>query len=328
MLRGEHQLERKVLIMLKHLLPLLLAISACDSNDAPPATESPIRTIVLVHGAFADGSSWDRVAPLLVSKGFGVMAVHLPLTSLEADVAATRRAIEIAPGPVLLVGHSYGGFVITEAGNHEKVLGLVYLAGFAPDSGESANDLYKDLPPPEWTATAQVDSGGFAWLPRETVARLFAQDLPSADIDMLTAKQGPIALSIFEERITTAAWRSKPATYIRAEHDGIILPELQQRMATRAGSALTNLDSSHVVMLSHANESAAVILEAAGVECPPELPTKRASRPTARPSGEGASSDPSATIGVDRRVSTRTTWETSPTKAWNTGAEVQTSTHQ
>lgn len=251
--------------MLKYCLPFVLALSACDSSDDAPPASRP-ETIVLVHGAFAEGSSWDRVAPLLAKKGFRTIAVHMPLSSLEEDVAATRRAIEMAPGPVLLVAHSYGGFVITEAGNNDNVKGLVYVAGFAPDDGESVGDLYKNRAEPEWTQTAQIDSGGFAWLPRETVSTLFAPDLGSDDIDMLTAKQGPIALSIFGEHVTTAAWHTKPSWFIRAENDRIIEPDLQEMMANRAGSKLTNMDSSHVVMLSHPEETVDIILEAANAE--------------------------------------------------------------
>lgn len=216
-----------------------------------------------MHGAFADGSSWDRVAPLLEAKGYRVVAVHQPLSSLEADVAATRRAIELAPGPVLLVGHSYGGFVITEAGTSDKVTGLVYIAAFAPDNGESINELFKGKPAPAWVKTAAFDSGGFAWLPRPTVASLFAQDMPAADIDLLTIKQGPIAMRVFDDHITTAAWRSKPSWFIRSEQDGMIEPAAQDMMAKRAGAKLTNLRSSHVAMLSHPREVAAVILTAA-----------------------------------------------------------------
>ena len=249
--------------MLRHALPLVLAATACNATDSEsPALVSPIKTIVLVHGAFAEGSSWDRVTPLLREKGFRVIVAHQPLSSLAEDVAATTRAIEVAPGPVLLVGHSYGGFVITEAGNNDKVNGLVYVAGFAPDSGESANDLYQGLPPPEWVKTAQVDSGGFAWLPRDTIATLFAPDLPD-DVDMLTEKQGPIALRIFDDHITTAAWHTKPSWFVLAEDDRIIVPELQEMMASRAGSTLMSMDSGHVVMMSHPEEVAAVILRAA-----------------------------------------------------------------
>src|SRR3569833_1555617 len=141
-------------------LPLFVLASATISA---PAAASPVKTIVLVHGAFADGSSRDRVTPLLEDKGYRVVAVHEPLCSLEADVAATKRAIEIAPGPVLLVGHSYGGFVISEAGNSDKVTGLVYVSAFAPDNGESINDMFKGKPAPDWTKTAVVVCVGFVW---------------------------------------------------------------------------------------------------------------------------------------------------------------------
>lgn len=222
-----------------------------------------ISTIVLVHGAFADGSSWDKVAPMLEAKGYRVIAVHMPLSSLEADVAATRRAIEVAPGPVLLVGHSYGGVVITEAGNDPKVTGLVYVAAFALDNGESINDLLEGKPAPAWVATAVVDSGGFAWLPHATVTSQFAQDLPGAEINRVAAKQGPIALKIFDDHITTAAWRTKPAWFIRPDADHMIDPVGQEAMAKRAGAKVTNLSSSHVPMLSQPEAVASVILTAA-----------------------------------------------------------------
>jgi pimeloyl-ACP methyl ester carboxylesterase len=249
--------------MSKLSLPLLLIASATIANADP---RPPIKTIVLVHGAFADGSSWDKVTPLLEAKGYKVVAVHQPLSSLEADVAATRRAIEVAPGPVLLVGHSYGGFVITEAGTNDKVTGLVYISAFAPDNGESINDLFKNKPAPAWVKTAVVDSAGFAWLPRETVATEFAQDLPSGEISLLTTKQGPIALESFDEHITTAAWRTKPSWFIRPEQDHMIDPAAQTMMAKRAGAKLTSLRASHVVMLSQPKKVADVILSAASAK--------------------------------------------------------------
>jgi pimeloyl-ACP methyl ester carboxylesterase len=240
-------------------LPALFVLAS-----ATAASAAPIKTIVLVHGAFADGSSWDRVTPLLEAKGYRVVAVHEPLSSLEADVAATKRAIEVAPGPVLLVGHSYGGFVITEAGTSDKVTGLVYVSAFAPDNGESINGMFKGKPAPNWTKTAVIDSAGFAWLPRATVASDFAQDLPADEIDLLTTKQGPIALKSFDDHITVAAWRTKPSWFIRPEQDHMIDPGAQATMAKRAGSKLTSLKASHVVMISHPKEVAAVILQAAG----------------------------------------------------------------
>ncbi len=250
--------------MFKLSLPFFLVASTTVAQaDSRPG---PVTTIVLVHGAFADGSSWDRVAPLLEAKGYRVVAVHQPLSSLEADVAATRRAIELAPGPVLLVGHSYGGFVITEAGTSDKITGLVYIAAFAPENGESINDLFKGKPAPAWVQTAVIDSAGFAWLPRTTVASEFAQDLSRADIDLLTTKQGPFAMRNFDDHITTAAWHNKPSWFIRPEQDHMIDPAAQEMMAKRAGAKLTNLRSSHVVMLSHPKEVAAVILTAAAAK--------------------------------------------------------------
>jgi pimeloyl-ACP methyl ester carboxylesterase len=250
--------------MLKLSIPFFLAATATVASAAP--RPAPVKTIVLVHGAFADGSSWDRVAPLLEAKGYRVVSVHQPLSSLEADVAATRRAIEVAPGPVLLVGHSYGGFVITEAGTSDKVTGLVYIAAFAPDNGESVNDMLKGKPAPAWVKTAMIDSAGFAWLPRATVAADFAQDLSSKEISLLATKQGPIALKAFDEHITTAAWHTKPAWFIRPEQDHMIDPAAQATMAKRAGAKLTSLRSSHVAMLSHPKDVAAVILSAAGAK--------------------------------------------------------------
>jgi pimeloyl-ACP methyl ester carboxylesterase len=228
-------------------------------------SSSSIKTIVLAHGAFANGSSWDRVTPLLEQKGFRVVAAHQPLSSLDADVAAVRRAIEVSPGPVLLVGHSYGGFVITEAGVNDKVSGLVYVAAFAPDNGESVNVMFKGKPAPEWVKTAVIDSAGFAWLPRATVATLFAQDMSPDEISLLTTKQAPIALKIFDDQISTAAWRTKPSWFVLPDQDHMVDPEAQAMMAKRAGATLTSLRSSHVVMLSHPKEVAAVILSAAGV---------------------------------------------------------------
>lgn len=250
--------------MLKLALPLFVIASATIARaDTPPES---IKTIVLVHGAFADGSSWDKVTPLLEAKGYRVIAVNEPLSSLAEDVAATTRAIEVATGPVLLVGHSYGGFVITEAGTHDKVKGLVYIAAFAPDDGESINDIYKGKPAPEWVPTAVIDSGGFAWLPRDTVKTMFAQDLSRAEVSLLTTKQGPTSMKIFDGRITKAAWHTRPSWFVRPGQDHMIASDLQAEMAKRAGAKVTNLKSSHVVMLSHPKDVAAVILAAASAK--------------------------------------------------------------
>ncbi len=143
---------------------IITCVALLTGTSAVADPGKPQRSIVLVHGAFADGSSWDRVIPILQAKGYNVVAVHEPLTSLADDVAATKRVIDAQPGEVILVGHSYGGAVITEAGNNLKVVGLVYVAAFAPDTGESVNDLGKGKPAPGWVTGVKVDEGGFATL--------------------------------------------------------------------------------------------------------------------------------------------------------------------
>jgi pimeloyl-ACP methyl ester carboxylesterase len=218
---------------------------------------------VLVHGAFADGSSWDRVTPLLEARGYKVVAVYDPMSSLPDDVAAARRVIDAQPGPVILVGHSYGGAVVTDAGNDPKVAALVYVAAFAPDTGESINDLGKGQPPLPWVAELVVDSGGFGSLPTKVVLRDFAQDLPPAEARLLATKQGPIAVRCLDDRIQSAAWRTRPTWYVRAEADHMIDPAAQAVMAQRAKARLTSLRASHVVMLSHPHEVVEVILAAA-----------------------------------------------------------------
>ncbi len=162
--------------------------------SATAAQESAQRkeTVVLVHGAFADGSSWDKVIPLLQAKGFKVIAVQNPLTSLADDVAAAKRVIDAQAGPVVLVGHSWGGTVITEAGSSDKVAALVYVAAFAPDAGESTNDLGKGGPPPPGAASIRPDSSGFLYLTPEGVAKNFAQDLPAEQTRLRAATQGPV----------------------------------------------------------------------------------------------------------------------------------------
>jgi len=231
--------------------------------NAEPAPKAPVKTIVLVHGAFADGSAWDAVTPILEAKGFHVVAVHEPLTSLADDVAATKRAIEAQPGKVLLVGHSYGGVVITEAGNGDKVAGLVYVAAFAPDNGESVNDLGKGSPPPSWV-TKLIVTDGFLSLPTEVVASDFAQDLSAAETRLLATKQGPIAARCFDDKVTTAAWHVKPSWYLQTDLDHMIAPAAQAFMAKRIGAKVTTIKASHVPMVAKPKDVANAILAAAG----------------------------------------------------------------
>ncbi|MET0282351.1 MAG: alpha/beta hydrolase [Steroidobacteraceae bacterium] len=226
---------------------------------------SLVVTVILVHGAFADGSSWNRVVPLLQARGLDVVAIQNPLSSLQDDAAAARRAIEAAPGPVVLVGHSWGGAVISEAGADKKVKALVYVAAFAPDKGESVNDLLKNGPPPPWGAALRRDSAGFLTLPAENIATDFAQDLPVAETRVLAVSQGPWAERCTADVLTAGAWHDRQSWYLLAQNDRMIPPAAQAVMAQRIGAKVTPVPSSHVPMLSHPEAVAAVILDAASV---------------------------------------------------------------
>jgi pimeloyl-ACP methyl ester carboxylesterase len=223
-----------------------------------------IRNVVLVHGAFADGSSWSKVIPLLLAKGYRVTSVAIPLTSFADDVAATRRAIAAQDGPVLLVGHSYGGVVITEAGNDAKVAGLVYAAAFAPDANQSIGEISSSFPKPPGLDALRPLSDGFLLLTAKGIEQDFAQDATAAEKALLVAVQPQTAGAIFEAKPKTAAWRSKPSHYIVASNDRMIAPEQEQSMAKTIGAKTTTVPSSHAVMVAHAKEVAQVIEAAAG----------------------------------------------------------------
>jgi len=245
------------------LVRSVLCLAVLVGGAAIARGAEPANTIVLVHGAFADSSSWDRVVPLLQAKGYNVVSVYDPMSSLTDDVAATKRVIDAQPGPVLLVGHSYGGAVITVAGADDKVVGLVYVAAFAPDVGESVNDLGKGQPPPPWAASLKVDGGGYASLPLETVLKYFAPDVPAAEGKLIAVKQGPIATKCFDEKASAAAWKNKPSWWVLSKKDQMIAPAGQEVMSKRAKATVTAVDASHVVMLSKPKVVADVILAAA-----------------------------------------------------------------
>src|ERR1700761_9162492 len=187
--------------------------------------DNHFKNIVLVHGAFADGSSWSKVIPLLLAKGYKVTAVSNPLTTFQEDVAATKRAIAAQDGPVTLVGHSYGGVIITEAGNDPKVAALVYVAAFAPDADQSIVDISKPFPPPPGPQTAAPVGDGFLVLSPDGVANDFAQDLSKDEKDLLTAGQPQTSGAIFVAKPTKAAWHTKPSWYVVASYDRMIAPE-------------------------------------------------------------------------------------------------------
>ena len=222
----------------------------------------PIVTVVLVHGAWADGSSWNEVIARLQAEGIPVVSVQNPLSSLADDVAAVRRAIELVDGPVVLVGHSWGGTVITQAGASKSVRALVYIAAFAPDRNESTSSLQAPYPAPEYVPLLRADSAGYLHFPADALPHYFAQDLPSANAMVLAATQGPIRASAFDDRVTEAAWHDVPSWYLVTDHDRMIAPRLQREMAQRIGARVTEVPASHVPFASRPRETTAVILEA------------------------------------------------------------------
>jgi pimeloyl-ACP methyl ester carboxylesterase len=232
-----------------------------QDNEREPAMTG-VSNILLVHGAWADGSSWSKVIPLLQAKKLNVTAVQLPLTSLADDAATVKRAIALMDGPLLLVGHSYGGAVITEAGEDPKVAGLVYVAAFAPDIGQSAGALLASVPPSPLGAEFRPDANGFVKMTRAGMFDSFAQDLTEAEKGVLFAAQAPTSGKSLGGVVTAAAWKTRPAWYIVASQDRAIPPGLERTMAEKIKARTTVIESSHVAMLSHSQEVAAVILGA------------------------------------------------------------------
>jgi len=221
-------------------------------------------SIVLVHGAFADGSSWNKVIPLLEAEGFTVTAVQNPLKSLSEDVATTKRVLDAQKGDVVLVGHSYGGAVITEAAaGNSKVKALVYVAAFAPDAGETLGALGERFPAPPLGTAVVPDSAGFLYIDRAKVADVFANDLPKEEAALLAATQKPLAAAIFGEPLKAAAWKSIPSWYVVSTQDKAINPDLERFMAKRMNAKTKELKASHVSFISNAPEIAKVIESAA-----------------------------------------------------------------
>ena len=220
-------------------------------------------TIILVHGAWADGSCWSKIIPPLVEEGLPVTAVQLPLTDFKADVATVKRALALVERPVILVGHSYGGAVITEAGNDPKVTGLVYVAAFAPDAGESAGSLLGSVPATPLAAEFRPDAEGFLKMTRKGYFESFAQDLGETEKTVLFAAHAPTNGKSLGGTITTAAWKTKPSHYVIAANDRAIDPKLQATMSQRMKAKTTTVQSSHLAMLAQSGRVTEVVLEAA-----------------------------------------------------------------
>jgi pimeloyl-ACP methyl ester carboxylesterase len=222
-----------------------------------------VKNIVLVHGAFADGSSWNKVVPILETRGFHVVAVQNPLTSLEDDVNATRRILALQDGPVILVGHSWGGAVITEAGDDPKVAGLVYVAAYVPDAGASANANSAPYGLTPGQNSIQVDSQHFARMSEEGILNFFAQGLPLAERRVVLAVQGQTYGPIFDEKLTHAAWKSKPSWHVISTDDHTLSPAMEEADAKKASGKAVKLPTCHVAMLQEPEKVADVITDAA-----------------------------------------------------------------
>jgi pimeloyl-ACP methyl ester carboxylesterase len=219
--------------------------------------------IVLVHGGFVDGSGWQGVYSLLKNDGYDVAVVQNPTLSLEGDVAATRQVIDAQDGPVVLVGHSYGGVVVTEAGTHDRVAALVYIAAFAPDKGESVNSLIADPPPGAPVPPILPPTGGFLFLDREKFHASFAGDLPPEQAAFMADSQVPWGVDALGGAVVEPGWRIKPSWYLVATDDRMIPPPAQRAMAERAGCTVTETSGSHAVYVSDPAAVAAVITQAA-----------------------------------------------------------------
>jgi pimeloyl-ACP methyl ester carboxylesterase len=257
---GECEVLREV--NMKRLM--LFALFALTFSLGPPTVRaaSPVKNIVLVHGAFADGSSYAKVIPLLQARGFNVIAVQNPLSSLAADVAATKRALALVQGPVILVGHSWAGMVISEAGNDPKVKGLVYIAAIVPEKGQNAADVLKGYPNPPGLAQAKTDAAGYLTLTREGVDQDFVPDLPASEQAVIFATQGPWNSAALKERVMHPAWLTKPSWFI-AVNDRMVSPQYERDISKRIHATMTILTSGHVAMLSQPQNVAAVIEDAA-----------------------------------------------------------------
>jgi pimeloyl-ACP methyl ester carboxylesterase len=251
--------SRLVICVLGLVATTVLAATPAEQSASPSAKP----TIILVHGAFEDGSAWQRVIIGLQREHYNVVAAQLPLTSLADDVLATRRVVESQTGPVVLVGHPWGGAVITDAAaGNPRVKALVYVAAFAPDSHEVVT-AYGEKYPSRLNAALRLDSAGFLTVDPAQFQELFASDVPAAEAQVAAATQKPMSAKAFGDAVDQAAWKSTPAYYILTLDDQAIHPDLQRFYARRMHANTTPIKSSHAVIVSHAAEVSHVIVEAA-----------------------------------------------------------------
>lgn len=223
---------------------------------------SPKPTVILVHGAWADGSSWQKVIPLLMKEEIPVIAVQNPTSSLADDAAATRRIMNSVEGPIVLVGHSWGGAVITEAGSDPKVKALVYVAAFAPKAGETVGEQVGRYPAPPGLSQIRNDGAGYLTLSEEGWMNDVGQDLPKEEARVLCVLQPPLAAGTFGDKVTEAAWVSRPTWYIVSTEDRVVSVELERELAAAMGATTTELAASHLSLLSMPEAVTSVILDA------------------------------------------------------------------
>lgn len=242
---------------------LALALFSLIPNAKSQTKMKEVKNIVLVHGAFADGSSWAKVIPTLQAKGYNVVAVQNPLTSFAEDVSATKRAIALMNGPVLLVGHSYGGMVISEAGKDPKVAGLVYVAALIPEEGQNVNDVNAAMPPTAVGPEFQLSPEGFLSLSLKGINEFFAQDVSPEERKVIYATQVPWAASATQQKVYSPAWTTKPSWVVVAGKDGMINPDLQRFKSKLIKATTLELSSSHIPMVSQPGKVAQFITEAA-----------------------------------------------------------------
>ncbi|GEL98145.1 alpha/beta fold hydrolase [Cellulomonas terrae] len=230
--------------------------------NSTASTVNGVRNIVLVHGAFADGSGWRGVYDLLTARGYRVSVVQNPLTSFEDDVAATRRVLDQQDGPTILVGHSWGGTVITEVGTHDRVAGLVYVAALIPDSGQTSGQQYEGFAAtPEFVI--DVGEDGFGFLNRDAFQTGFAADVDDAEAAFMRDTQVPVNLAVFAQPVTEAAWHTRPSWAVYGAEDKAFDQAMLRHMAERAGATITTVEGSHAVYLTQAQTVADVIATAA-----------------------------------------------------------------
>jgi pimeloyl-ACP methyl ester carboxylesterase len=257
-----HQLRtRKFVFAFLPVIAMMLGFAEVRMSQA--STAAGVKNVVLVHGGFVDGSGWEGVYKALKKEGYTVAIVQNPTTSLADDVAATRRTIAAQNGPVILVGHSYGGAVITEAGNDPKVVGLVYVAAFAPDKGESVSTLIKDPPPGAPVPPILAPQDGFLFLDKAKFAASFAADVTADAAAFMADSQVPWGVEALSGTISEAAWKAKPSWYLVSTEDRMIPPDAQRAMSKRAGSTVVEVKGSHAVYVSQPRAVASIIENAA-----------------------------------------------------------------